>query len=108
MEDYGISLLCGCTLLMQQIIVSVYSLSGQLVLLSGHRLEEKEIPRYGDQRVSAVLAILVFVSTLLTKQHVLVDVAEESFLQNCVSVSEETQICTKFTKDLAAGSRKRF
>ena len=33
---------------------------------------------------------------------------EESFLQNCVSVSEEIQICTKFTKDLAAGSRKRF
>jgi hypothetical protein len=29
-------------------------------------------------------------------------------LQNCVSVLAETQLYTKFTKDLAAGLRKRF
>ena len=67
----------------------------------------KEIPVW-YQRVSAVLAILVFVSTLLTKQHVLVDVAGGILLAELCFCIGRTQIYTKFTKDLAAGLRKRF
>ena len=92
MEDYGISLLCGCTLLMQQIICFrlfiVWSV-GSAIWASA---EKKEIPVW-YQRVSAVLAILVFVSTLLTKQHVLVDVAGGILLAElCFCIGRNTTL----------------
>ena len=52
----------------------------------------KEIPVW-YQRVSAVLAILVFVSTLLTKQHVLVDVAGGILLAElCFCIGRNTNL----------------
>lgn len=53
---------------------------------------KKEIPVW-YQRVSAVLAILVFVSTLLTKQHVLVDVAGGILLAElCFCIGRNTNL----------------
>ena len=67
----------------------------------------KEIPVW-YQRVSAVLAILVFVSTLLRNSMFWWTWQEESFLQNCVSVSEETQICTKIYERFGSRIEKKI
>lgn len=85
------ALLCGCTLLMQQIICfRLFSLVSWFCYL-GIR-GRKEIPVW-YQRVSAVLAILVFVSTLLTKQHVLVDVAGGILLAElCFCIGRNTNL----------------
>lgn len=52
----------------------------------------KEIPRW-YQSVSMVIAILVFVSTLLTKQHVIVDVAGGILLaESCFFIGRKTDL----------------
>ena len=52
----------------------------------------KEIPRW-YQRVSMVIAILVFASTLLTKQHVIVDVAGGILLaESCFFIGRKTDL----------------
>ena len=52
----------------------------------------KEIPRW-YQRVSMVIAILVFASTLLTKQHVIVDVAGGILLAEfCFFIGRKTDL----------------
>ena len=52
----------------------------------------KEIPRW-YQRVSMVIAILVFASTLLTKQHVIVDVAGGILLADfCFFIGRKTDL----------------
>ena len=52
----------------------------------------KEIPRW-YQRVSMVIAILVFASTLLTKQHVIVDVAGGVLLAEfCFFIGRKTDL----------------
>jgi membrane-associated phospholipid phosphatase len=52
----------------------------------------KEIPHW-YQRVSMVIAILVFASTLLTKQHVIVDVAGGILLAEfCFFIGKKTDL----------------
>ena len=52
----------------------------------------KEIPRW-YQRMSMVIAVLVFASTLLTKQHVIVDVAGGILLaESCFFIGRKTDL----------------
>ena len=85
--------------------VSVNPLSGKLVLLSWHPGNQKVPVWY--QRVSMVIAVLVFVSTLLTKQHVIADVAGGVILAElCFCIGRKTELY-RIYENLAAGlSRK--
>jgi len=58
----------------------------------------KEIPVW-YQRVSMVIAVLVFASTLLTKQHVIVDVAGGILLAElCFFIGRKTQLYRIYEK----------
>ena len=60
--------------------------------------DRKEIPEWYKQ-VSLGIAVLVFISTLLTKQHVLVDVAGGVLLGTvCFMVGKKTRLYCTYTK----------
>lgn len=58
----------------------------------------KEIPVW-YQRVSMIIAILVFASTLLTKQHVIIDVAGGILLAEfCIRIGRKTNLYKKYER----------
>lgn len=66
----------------------------------------KEIPRW-YQSVSMVIAILVFASTLLTKQHVIVDVAGGILLAEfCFFIGRKTDLYRIYERSAAGSNRK--